>query len=205
MIARVLVLAAVGCPLVSVTMMAQRQTLTQMLTLTPATSEVHFELGDVLHAVHGTFKVRQGSILFGRDEGPMSGMVMVDAASGNSGNGSRDKKMTKDELQAPTYSMVTFAPKRHTGMIHAAGDSTIVVDGTFTLLGTPHAITVPMQVHIDGTECKATGTFTVPYVQWGLKDPSNFLLHVGKEVKIDLDLFGSLSEKSEKIGSGAES
>ncbi len=170
--------------------LAQKQT----LRIAPASSSVHFELGDVLHAVHGTFRVQQGVIRFSPEEGPMSGTVTVDAASGNSGNGSRDKKMASDELKAPTYSTVTFAPKRHTGAIHPTGDSAIVVEGTFTLLGTPHEITVPMQLHMDGTECKATGSFTVPYVEWGLKDPSNFLLHVGKEVKIDLELFGSLGE-----------
>jgi hypothetical protein len=33
--------------------------------------------------------------------------------------------------------------------------------------------------------------FSVPYVQWGLKNPSNFLLKVNRSVKIDLEMTGS--------------
>lgn len=167
---------------------AQQQT----LHVDPARSDVQFTLSDSLHAVHGTFRVQDGSIAFDKN-GRMSGTVVVDARSGESGSGSRDKKMTQDELKAPTFSTVTFAPKRYSGTLASTGDSSITVDGTFTLLGTPHDISVPTQVHFDGPQCKATGAFVIPYVQWGLKDPSNFLLHVGKEVTINLVLAGSVA------------
>jgi hypothetical protein len=50
-----------------------------------------------------------------------------------------------------------------------------------------------MQVHIENGRMTAKGHFTVPYVQWGLKDPSIFILKVAKEVGIDLALTGGLS------------
>jgi hypothetical protein len=50
-----------------------------------------------------------------------------------------------------------------------------------------------MQVHIDGSSLTAKGHFTVPYVQWGLKDPSVFILSVAKEVDIDLTLTGQVA------------
>jgi hypothetical protein len=50
-----------------------------------------------------------------------------------------------------------------------------------------------MQLHIDGADLKAKGRFIVPYVQWGLKDPSVFVLKVAREVGIDLTLVGRLS------------
>jgi hypothetical protein len=49
-----------------------------------------------------------------------------------------------------------------------------------------------MQIHIDGSALTAKGHFVVPYVQWGLKDPSIFILKVAKEVDIDLTLVGNL-------------
>jgi len=36
-------------------------------------------------------------------------------------------------------------------------------------------------------------TFPVPYVAWGLKDPSFMMFKVAKEVGIDLTLMGQLS------------
>jgi phage host-nuclease inhibitor protein Gam len=50
-----------------------------------------------------------------------------------------------------------------------------------------------MQIHIEGTALTAKTHFTVPYVQWGLKDPSIFILKVAKVVDIDLTLTGSLT------------
>jgi hypothetical protein len=36
------------------------------------------------------------------------------------------------------------------------------------------------------------GTFVVPYVKWGMNDPSTLMLRVSKEVQIDLLLTGTL-------------
>ncbi|HUY95275.1 MAG TPA: hypothetical protein VMU71_08240 [Terracidiphilus sp.] len=53
-----------------------------------------------------------------------------------------------------------------------------------------------VQVHIDGENLAVKGSFVVPYVKWGLKDPSVFILKVAKEVHIDLDLVGTVSGAS---------
>ena len=104
-----------------------------------------------------------------------------------------DKAMNKDVLDVTHFAEVSFVPKSFQGAIAASGDSTVQVTGTFTLHGTPHELTVPMQLHIDGTNLTAKTHFMVPYVQWGLKDPSIFIAKVAKEVGIDLTLVGSLS------------
>src|SRR4029077_17617700 len=101
--------------------------------------------------------------------GAMTGSVSVDAASGDSGKKSRDKKMTNDEMKAQTYSAVTFAPAKFSGQVKDSGDSTGQVDGSFTLIGQAHPITVPMTVHMEGDHFTASGSFTVPFVSWGMK------------------------------------
>jgi polyisoprenoid-binding protein YceI len=169
--------------------LAQHQT----LSVNPDTSQVAFTLGGTGHHVQGTFHVQRGSIDFDPGAQKISGTVIVAAGSGNSGEPSRDKKMNTDVLDTSHFAEVTFAPSSYQGTIAPSGDSTIQVSGIFTLHGTPHDLTVPMQVHIDGANLTAKGRFTVPYVKWGLKDPSIFILKVAKEVDIDLTLNGQLT------------
>jgi polyisoprenoid-binding protein YceI len=177
--------ALLGIPIV----FAQSKT----LTVKPDQSEVVFSLGDVLHSVHGTFHVESGSVQFELNSPQMTGSVVVAAGSGKSGNDTRDHRMSADVLNAPQFAEVTFNPKHLNGSISATGDSTVQVDGVFTLHGTPHDLTVPMQIHIEGESCTAKTHFTIPYVKLGLKDPSTFLLHVSKEVNMDITFVGQLS------------
>lgn len=165
----------------------------QTLAVNPDASSVTFTLDGTGHYVHGTFHVQSGSVDFDRNAQKISGTVVVSAASGDSGDKSRDKKMNTDVLDAPHFADVTFAPQSYQGTIASQGDSTIQVSGVFTLHGTLHDITVPMQIHIEGPACTAKTHFTVPYVKWGLKDPSIFILKVAKEVEIDLALSGQLA------------
>jgi polyisoprenoid-binding protein YceI len=172
--------------------LAQHQT----FSVNPDASQVAFALGGSGHHVQGTFHVQSGSIDFDRAAARISGSVVVAAGSGNSGEPSRDKKMNSDVLDVAHFADVSFRPRSYQGTIATAGDSTIQVTGTFTLHGTPHELTVPMQIHIEGGNCTAKTHFTVPYVKWGLKDPSFFVLKVAKEVDIDLTLAGRLSSSN---------
>lgn len=168
---------------------AQQQT----LTINPSASSVAFGLTGTGHEVHGSFHVSSGTITFDRTSGKASGSIVVSAGSGDSGDKGRDKKMHNDVLDVEHYADVTFQPRSFQGTLAASGDSTIQVTGVFTLHGAAHDITVPMQIHIDGDNVTAKGSFIVPYVQWGLKDPSIFILKVAKEVHIDLNLAGTVT------------
>jgi polyisoprenoid-binding protein YceI len=165
----------------------------QTFTISPDASQVAFALGGSGHHVNGTFHVQSGAIDFDPGAQKISGSVVVAAGSGNSADAGRDKNMNKEVLDVEHFAQITFAPSSYKGTIAPSGDSTIQVSGTFTLHGTPHDLTVPMQIHIDGANLTAKGSFTVPYVQWGLKDPSIFVLKVAKEVGIDLTLTGQLT------------
>jgi polyisoprenoid-binding protein YceI len=168
----------------------------QNFTVNPDASQVAFSLGGNTHHVDGSFRVQSGSIEFDRSAQTISGSIVVAAGSGNSGDQGRDKKMNSDVLDVAHFSGVSFVPRSYQGVNAAAGDSTIQVTGVFTLHGTPHDLTLPMQIHIDGANLTAKGNFTVPYVQWGLKDPSIFILKVAKVVDIDLTLVGRLTSSN---------
>ena len=170
--------------------LAQHQT----FAVNPDTSEVKMTLNTTHEAVNGTFHIQSGSIEFDRSTPKMSGSVAVLAGSGKTGNGSRDKKMNKEILQVEQHATVSFEPKSYAGVIAPSGDSTIQVTGIFTLLGTPHEITIPMLVHLEGATATAKAHFVVPYIQWGLKDPSFLFWKADNDVAIELFLTGGLSK-----------
>jgi hypothetical protein len=165
----------------------------QRFAVSPDASEVKMTLNTTHEVVNGTFHIQSGSIEFDRSASKMSGPVVVLAGSGKTGNDSRDKKMNKDILKVDQFATVSFAPKTYTGTIAASGDSTIQVSGVFTLLGNPHDLTIPMQIHIDGSKASARAKFVVPYVQWGLKNPSFMFWKAENDVAIDLNLVGQVS------------
>ncbi|MGD0157863.1 MAG: YceI family protein [Terracidiphilus sp.] len=166
----------------------------QTFVVNPDASEVKITLNTTHEVVNGTFHVQSGSIEFDRSTPKMSGSVVVLAGSGKTGNDSRDRKMYKDILEVERYATVSFAPKTYTGAIAALGDSAIQVTGIFTLLGTPHEITVPILVHLEGASANAKAHFVVPYVQWGLKNPSFLIWKAENDVAIDLSLAGTISK-----------
>ncbi|MGH9562246.1 MAG: YceI family protein [Terracidiphilus sp.] len=165
----------------------------ETFAVNPSASEVRITLKTTHEVVNGVFHVQSGSVEFDRSVPKMSGSVVVAAGSGNTGNDSRDKKMNKDILKVNQFAAVSFEPKTYSGAIASSGDSTIQVTGIFTLLGTPHEITVPMQVHLDGGSATAKARFVVPYVQWGLKNPSFLIWKADNDVAIDINLVGTIS------------
>ena len=170
--------------------LAQQQT----FVANPDASEVKMTLKTTREVVNGTFHIQSGSLEFESSVAKMSGSVVVLAGSGKTGNGSRDKKMNKDILEVEQHATVSFEPKSYAGAIAPSGDSTIQATGIFTLLGTPHEITIPILVHLEGTTATAKAHFVVPYIQWGLKDPSFLFWKAEKDVAIDLFLTGRLSK-----------
>jgi polyisoprenoid-binding protein YceI len=169
--------------------LAQHQT----FAVNPDASEVKMTLKTTHEVVNGTFHIQSGSIEFDRSNPKMSGSVTVLAGSGKTGNDSRDKKMNKDILKVDQYTTVSFAPKTYTGTIAPSGDSTIQVNGVFTLLGNPHDLTIPIRIHMDGSKATAKAQFVVPYVQWGLKNPSFLIWKAENDVAMDINLVGQVS------------
>jgi polyisoprenoid-binding protein YceI len=70
------------------------------LQLDPQHTTINFTLGDVLHAVHGTFQRREGALRLSAASGKLAGKIVVDARSGDGGGGMRDRKMHKEVLQS---------------------------------------------------------------------------------------------------------
>jgi len=163
-----------------------------VLELDPAQTQIGFTLGDVLHTVHGIFKLRQGTINFNTATGQASGLVVVDATSGDSGSHARDHKMNKDVLQSDQYPEITFAPQQVQGQVLPAGDFKVEVLGIFTMHGESHPLTLIVQANAAGEQLTANVTFGIPYVNWGLKNPSTLFLRVSSSVDIAIQAVGHI-------------
>jgi polyisoprenoid-binding protein YceI len=163
-----------------------------IVELDPARTTIGFTLGDVLHTVHGTFKLKRGSITFDSSTGKASGEIVVDVASGNSGGGTRDKRMHKEILESARYPEAVFTADRVSGELAPRGASELDVHGAFQIHGASHEMTFHFRAEVNGSEVASSTGFTIPYVQWGMKNPSNFLLKVSDKVEMNIKAVGQL-------------
>jgi polyisoprenoid-binding protein YceI len=170
------------------TLLAQEMT----VELDPASTRIEFTVAATLHAVHGTFALKSGTVHFNSSTGSASGLVVVDATSGDSGNKDRDHKMHQEVLESQRYPVITFTPTRMSGRVDPQGSSSMQIDGIFKLHGADHPITLTLPVQTQGQNLSVRTHISVPYVAWGLKNPSTFMLHVGEKVDIDINAVGRL-------------
>jgi polyisoprenoid-binding protein YceI len=163
-----------------------------VFALDPAKSQVHWTLGTTLHTVHGSFALKRGSLQLDPSTGKAEGEIVVDAISAKSGNDSRDKKMHKDVLESARFTEIIFRPDRVEGKVTAQGESTVQLHGVFLLHGNEHELTVPAHASLADDRWTATANFNIPFIDWGLKNPSTWLLKVDHAVAIELDLKGTV-------------
>ena len=163
-----------------------------VLGIDPAQSNVHWTLGSTVHTVHGSFAFKKGTLRLDTSTGKARGEIIVDATSGNSGNDSRDKKMHKEVLESGRYAEVIFRPERVEGSIAPQGTFTVQVHGLFVLHGSEHELTVPVQAELTGDQWTGSARFSVPFIDWGLKNPGNFFLKVNHTVATELEMKGNL-------------
>jgi polyisoprenoid-binding protein YceI len=162
------------------------------LEVDPVQSKVRWTLESTVHTVHGSFTFKKRTLHLDTSTGKASGEIIVDAASGNSGNDGRDKKMHNEVLESGRYAEVIFRPDRVEGKIAPQGKFTVQVHGLLALHGSEHELTVPVQAEFAGDHWTGSAKFNVPFIDWGLKNPSNFFLKVNHAVEIELEMKGSL-------------
>jgi polyisoprenoid-binding protein YceI len=173
--------------------LAQNRSLKVLLD--PAQTQIHWKVSSGLHPTHGTFKLKSGEFLFNPATGVAEGEILVDATTGESGNPARDKRMHDEVLESNRYPAIFFHPTQLKGTFKTGeGTQDLVADGTFNIHGADHPLQLPLKVQISAETVTATTQFTVPYVAWGMKNPSKFLLRVGKQVDIEVTAKGSIKQ-----------
>ena len=93
-------------------------------------------------------------------------------------------------LEAERYPEITFDPQHFTLKLRSGGQFQATMQGVLTLHGGRHDIDLMAQGQLVGDNLTATAHFSVPYVDWGMKDPSILFLTVAKQVDIDIATSG---------------
>ena len=179
-----------------------QQASSKIVELDPAKTTVEITLDAFLHTVHGTFQVKRGAITLApattsqgniaADVAKANGLIVVDATSGNTDNGARDKTMHRKVLESDKFPEITFTPGEIRGHLAPEGDSQIAVQGVLGLHGQNHDLTVQAKVHMSQGQWTADAEFAIPYVMWGLKNPSNLVLHVKDTVQLQVHAAGRI-------------
>ena len=164
------------------------------MELDPTATTIDFTLAATMHTVHGAFKLKSGQIRFDPSTGSASGSIVVDATSADTANSSRDKKMHGEILESGRFPEIVFTPTGVKGSLAEQGTSQVAVSGAFRLHGQDHDATLSVSAQRGSNGAiNASASFAVPYIQWGLKNPSTFLLHVSGTVNVEVRASGKIS------------
>jgi polyisoprenoid-binding protein YceI len=160
------------------------------LALDPARSKVTFTLDATGHTVRGTLALREGAVEFEPGGGLASGRIVIDARSAQTGSDGRDKTMHREVLETEKFPEFVFLPQRLEGVVAREGRSDVVLAGNLEIHGEVKPVTLPASITVSGDEVSASATLTIPFVAWGMHDPSVLFLRVAKEVEVNLAVEG---------------
>jgi polyisoprenoid-binding protein YceI len=99
--------------------------------------------------------------------------------------------MHEEVLESERFPEALFTLDRVTGQISSQGP--VLVHGILRIHGQDHEITVPARVSANDRQVSGSANFVVPYVKWGMKDPSTFVLRVKDTVNVTVNLVGTAS------------
>jgi polyisoprenoid-binding protein YceI len=163
-----------------------------IIDLDPSKSTVRFALSAVLHTVHGTFKVKGGTVRWDIVTGKTSGQIVVDVKSGYTGVAARDRQMHEAVLESDRFPEAVFLPDRVTGQVSMEGESQVDVHGMLRIHGHDHEVTFHGKANLQDGRVTGSAKFVMPYVNWGMKDPSTFVLRVNDKVDLEMSLAGTI-------------
>jgi polyisoprenoid-binding protein YceI len=166
------------------------------LVLDPAATEIGFTLGARLHTVRGSFALAAGELVFDPDTGVASGEIRVDARSGDTGIDRRDRVMHEEVLDSAGHPLLAFRPERVQVAERSADALAGRLFGHFEVRGVPHPLAVDFEGTRAGERAEVRVRFDVPWVAWGLPDPSNAILSVDDVLAVEVRAAGTVAPVS---------
>ena len=159
----------------------------------PQSTEIHFKVGSLARDVRGTFQFKGGALAIDPDSTLAQGELLVDATTGRTGNGARDKEMQDEVLESKRYPSIFFHAEHLRGQVPKAdGSSDVIAEGMLNIHGADHPLQMKVHLVRVGNTLSATTHFSVPYVEWGMKDPRSSFFHLGKTALVDVNAKGTI-------------
>lgn len=199
---RAVPLRQLGLATVWILLAAGAQAAERQLDLSPESTRVTFTLPATGHDVEGVFRLAKGWVRFDPATGAATGEIVVDATAGETGNKSRDKTMRQDVLEAARFPEIVLRIERIEGEVPASGVGEFKLHGKVDLHGAQHPLTLAVKATITGTHAAAETTFPVPFLDWGMHDPSVMFLRVEPVVTVSVHAEGELHPAAVAAGGG---
>jgi polyisoprenoid-binding protein YceI len=158
----------------------------------PASTQIRFKVGSMLRDVRGSFQFKGGALAVDPDSTLAQGELLVDATTGRTGNAARDKELQEDVLESKRYPSIFFHAEHLRGQIPKTdGSSDVIAEGMLNIHGADHPLQLKVHLVRVGNSLSATTHFTVPYVEWGMKNPSGSFFHLSKTAQVDVSAKGT--------------
>ena len=159
----------------------------------PQSTEIHFKVGGLPRDVRGTFQFKGGALAIDPDSTLAQGELLVDATTGHTGNAARDKEMQEEVLESKRYPSIFFHAEHLRGQVPKAdGSSDVIAEGMLNIHGADHPLQLKVHLVRVGNTLSATTHFSVPYVEWGMKNPRGSFFHLSKTVQVDVNAKGTI-------------
>ena len=159
----------------------------------PQSTEIHFKVGSLARDVRGTFQFKGGALAIDPDSTLAQGELLVDATTGRTGNGARDKEMQDEVLESKRYPSIFFHAEHLRGQVPKAdGSSDVIAEGMLNIHGADHPLQMKVHLVRVGNTLSATTHFSVPYVEWGMKNPRGSFFHLSKIAQVDVSAKGTI-------------
>lgn len=169
----------------------------QRLVLDPAATKVAFTLAATLHTVEGRVPLSRGTLSFDPATGAASGEIVLDARGAETGNSLRDDNMHGEVLESEQFPTIVFRATSLEVLERTAQAADVKLHGQLEMHGKGRPLV--LAAHLErigdqGRRISITAHFPVRYIDWGMKNVSNFVLRVADEVQVQVSAEGTLEK-----------
>ncbi|MCI0409159.1 MAG: YceI family protein [Acidobacteria bacterium] len=167
-------------------------------TILPTRSTVRFDADATGHTVHGITHQVSGWVSFDPEDLSRRAEVSfkVEAATLDTGNKSRDKKMRDSHLETGRHPVIVFQSSKVKAIaptLRAGETQEMEVTGALSLHGTERVISFPVKAVRRGEELVVTGETSLRMTDYGIPIPAFLFMKVKDEVKVMFEVVATPS------------